>query len=73
MRLKINEFISPMLTFFLACVLACPSSRRKEALLADTRLRCLRVLLVCLNTETVVGQTDKLYYDISVETTRLEH
>jgi uncharacterized protein YbaR (Trm112 family) len=62
-----------MLVVFLAWVLACPSSRRKEALLADTRLRCLRVLLVCLNTETIVGQTDKLVYDILVEITLLEH
>jgi len=61
-----------MLVLFLAWVLACPSSRRKEALLADTRARCLTVLLVGLITETVVGQTNKLDYDASVKTTRLK-
>jgi hypothetical protein len=49
-----------MFVHFLAWALAYPSSRRKEALLADTRVLCLTVLLVCLITETVVwtdGQT----------------
>jgi len=61
-----------MFVLFLFLVLACPSRRRKDALLADTRVRCLIVLLVCLITETVVGQTDKLDCEASVETTRLE-
>ena len=65
-------FISAVLVLFLAWVLACPSSRRKEAVLADTRVLCLTVLLVCLITEIVVGQTDKLDYDASDKTTRLK-
>jgi len=49
-----------------------PIRLQKEALLTDTRVLCLTVLLVCLITETVVRQTDKMDYDASFKPTRLK-